>query len=422
MPRNPIRYVHQCSVRAMGLLALAISFILFTGPAARAQTSAGQVSGTVTDSSGAVVPGASVTLTNTGTGVANTMPSNGSGNFVFLNVQPGTYQLQVELQGFKPTKTEPFPVQVNQTVTRMIPIEAGVSENVTVTVEAPLLTTAAPELGTVISEKAVHDLPLNGRNFTQLLTLTPGATPVSTAQGSSVGFQDAGISAVPGSAFSKPAIHGQENRSTLYYMDGIFNTDLRGPVYGVLPIVDVMQEFKVESHNVNTEFGGVVGGVVNIASKSGTNTLHGSAWEFNRNNNLDSRDPFKDAALSKPATFKQNEFGVSGGGPIVKNRTFFYAGYEGWRYSKPPQTLAYVPTAAELGGDFTNSPLKQDLYNPFTTRPDPNRAGSFIRDRFQCDGGGNPIAPNADGSQTAGTPCNKIPGALINPQMAGILK
>src|SRR5262245_51421577 len=127
MPRNQIRYLLQRSRCAMGLLALAVLMILSTGPAVLAQTSAGQVSGTITDSTGAVVPGASVTLTNTGTGVANTAPTNGSGNFVFLNVQPGTYELAVELQGFKPTKTQPFPVQVNQTVTRMIPIEAGVS-------------------------------------------------------------------------------------------------------------------------------------------------------------------------------------------------------------------------------------------------------------------------------------------------------
>jgi len=191
MSRNHTREMVTRSIRAMGLLTLVGLCVLFGGPALYAQTSSGQVSGTVTDTSGAVVPGANVTLTNSGTRIANTAPSNGSGNFIFINVQPGTYELSVELQGFKPTKTPPFQVDVNQTVTRMIPIEVGVSESVTVTVEAPMLQTASPELGTVITEKAVHDLPLNGRNFTQLLTLTPGATPVSTAQGSSVGFQDA---------------------------------------------------------------------------------------------------------------------------------------------------------------------------------------------------------------------------------------
>src|SRR5262245_55455504 len=143
MPRNSIRHLLQRFLRMPGLLALAVLMVVSISPNLHAQTSAGQVSGTVTDSSGAVVPGASVTLTNTGTGVANTTPSNGSGNFVFLNVQPGSYELSVELQGFKPVKTPPFQVEVGQTVNRMLPIEAGVSENVTVTVEAPMLQTAA---------------------------------------------------------------------------------------------------------------------------------------------------------------------------------------------------------------------------------------------------------------------------------------
>src|SRR5258708_21722867 len=129
-------------------------------------------------------------------------------------------------------------------------------------------------------QRVVTDPPLNGRNFTQLLTLTPGATPVSTAQGSSVGVQDAGISAIPSSTFSKPAVHGQPNRSTLYYLDGIINTDLRGPVYGVLPIVDTIEEFKVQSHNDKVEYGGATGGVVSVVSKSGTHHIHGSASEF----------------------------------------------------------------------------------------------------------------------------------------------
>src|SRR5690349_3433668 len=398
-------------------------FAAFAAVPLRAQNANGEANGTIVDPSGAVLPGVTVTLTSRETGIVRTATSNASGNFVFVNVPPGTYVIAGELTGFKTVQTAPFVVGVGERVTEQVTMTVGnISEAVTVTAAPPLLRASTSELGTVIPEKAVHDLPLNGRNFTQLLTLTPGATPVSTAQGSSVGFQDAGISAVPGSSFSKPAIHGQENRSTLYYMDGIFNTDLRGPVYGVLPIIDVVQEFKVESHNTNTEFGGVVGGIVNIASKSGTNELHGSGWEFNRNNNFDARDPFKDTALNKPATFKQNEFGGSIGGPIAKNRTFFYAGYEGWRYTKPSQALAWVPSPAELGGDFTNSPLKQDIYNPFSTRANPNQAGSFIRDRFQCDASGNPIAPNADGTQAAGTACNKIPAALMNPQMVGLFK
>jgi hypothetical protein len=399
----------------------AVTALLCSTLPLRAQTSNGQANGTIADATGGVLPGVSVTLTNQGTGIARTTVTNGSGNFVFVNVPPGTYVIGAELSGFKSAQTVPFVVGVNETVTRSLSLSVGaLSEAVTVAAQSPLLRVSSSELGTVIPEQAVHELPLNGRNFTQLMTLTPGATPVSTAQGTSVGFQDAGITGIPGSSFSKPALHGQENRSTLYYLDGIFNTDLRGPVYGVLPIVDLIQEFKVEAHNQNTEFGGVTGGVVNIASKSGSNGFQGSGWEFLRNNNLDARDPFKDATAAKPATFHQNEFGMSLGGPVVKNRTFFYAGYEGWRYTKPSQALSLVPTAAELAGDFSLAVLHQDIYNPFSTRPDPARAGQFIRDRFMCDASGNPLATLSNRTQPAGTPCNKMPSSLISPQMAAL--
>jgi hypothetical protein len=265
-------------------------------------------------------------------------------------------------------------------------------------------------------------LPLNGRNFTQLLTLTPGATPVSTAQGTGISSQDAAITGIPGSSFAKPAIHGQENRSTLYYLDGVFNTDLRGPVYGVLPIVDLVQEFKVQAHNDKTEFGGVTGGVVNIVSKSGTNDLHGSGWEFVRNDAFDARDPFKESTRSSPAPYRQNEFGGALGGPIVRNRTFFYAGYEGWRYIKATGSLGLVPTDAELNGDFSQSVLKQNIFNPFSTRSDPTNPARFIRDRFMCDAAGNPLALLPNGLQPAGTPCNRIPAGVISPSVQGLLK
>ena len=166
------------------------------------------------------------------------------------------------------------------------------TEQVTVQAAAPLVETKNATLGVVIDHAKVVDLPLNGRNFTQLLTLTPGATPVSTAQGSSVGFQDAGITGIPGSSFAKPALHGQENRSTLYYLDGIFNTDLRGPVYGVLPIVDVVREFKVQSGQYDAQFGRNAGANINVVTKSGTNELHGSIYHYFRNDVLNANSFF----------------------------------------------------------------------------------------------------------------------------------
>jgi hypothetical protein len=403
-------------------------FILLAGSVGLAQSATGEVNGTVLDPTGAVVAGARVTLTNQGTKISGSAASNANGYFIFINLQPGVYVLTVERDGFKKLATAPFELAVNQTITQPMHLAVGATaETVEVRAEAPLLQLASSELGTVIPQRAVNDLPLNGRNFTQLLTLTPGATPVSTAQGSGISFQDAAISGIPNSSFSKPSVQGQPNRSTLYYLDGFINTDLRGPVYGVLPIIDTIEEFKVQSHNDKVEYGGAMGGVVSVVSKSGTNEFHGSAWEFVRNNAFDARNPFTDVSLVNgvttphgPAPFRQNEFGAAGGGPIFKNRTFFYVGYEGWRYSKPTQDTAYIPTAAELNGDFTNTKNTAQIYNPYSTF---TSGGKVFRNPFLCDATGNPLPVNAANVQTGvGTPCSKIPAALISPVMQAYLK
>ncbi len=199
-------------------------------------------------------------------------------------------------------------------------------------------------------------------------------------------FQDAGPSGIPGTAITKPSLNGQENRSTLYYMDGFINTDLRGPIYGVLPIIDLVDQFKVQSHNDKVDYGGVTGGVVNVASKSGTNQYHGDAWEFLRNDVFDARNSFTEP--TSPAAYRQNEFGATLGGPILKNKLFFYGGYEGWRYRKPSQSFQYVPTAAELNGDFSASKINQNIFNPFSAHMDAQ--GRLVRDPFA----GNMIPSN----------------------------
>jgi hypothetical protein len=346
-------------------IALAIAMVLSTTNVALGQTGAGEVSGTVVDKSGGAIGGVAVRLTNRGTNITEQVQSNSSGYYVFINVKPGAYVLSAEAQGFKKAQVPEFQLDVNQTLTENLTLEVGsVTDTVTVAAEAPLLQAASTELGTVIAQQAVRELPLNGRNFTQLMILTPGANPISTAQGSTgVGFQDAGITGIPNTAFFKVSLHGQQNRSVLYYMDGIINTDFRGSIYGVLPIIDTVSEFKVESHDAKTESGGAVGGVVDLVTKSGTNSFHGAAWEFLRNNAFDARNPF----TGPPASYHQNEFGTAGGGPIVKNKTFFYVGYEGWRYNKPTLSLALVPTAAELNGDFSKSFYTNTIYNPYST-------------------------------------------------------
>jgi hypothetical protein len=230
-----------------------------------------------------------------------------------------------------------FTVSVNQFVIRDIALSLGqVSDTVRVTAEVPLLQTSSTELGTVINNKAVEDLPLNGRNFTQLLTLTPGATPVTTAQGSGIAANARSPLSdvtIPGSPAYRPSTNGQWNRSNIYYLDGILNTDIYYSGYNILPVIGAIQEFKVQSHNDKAEYGGVLGGVVNLVSKSGTNEFHGGLWEFLRNNIFNARDPFKDAHSKSAAAFRQNQFGAAVGGPIFRNKTFFLATYEGFEES-----------------------------------------------------------------------------------------
>jgi Carboxypeptidase regulatory-like domain/TonB dependent receptor len=414
-----------------GKLAAVLLLVTLLGPASLlfGQTATGEVNGTVTDKTGGLVAGASVKLINQATRIEDRTATNSSGYFIFINVKPGTYVLRVELQGFKTEQVAPFDVGVNQTVTQDAKLDVGeVTETVEVRAEAQMLQQSSSELGTVITQRAVSDLPLNGRNFTQLLTLTPGVTPVSTSQNRSIGGVEGNVG-IPGSGFADPSFHGQENRSKLYFFDGIINTNIRGPTYIVIPNIDLIQEFKVVGHDSKSEFGGATGGVVNMVSKSGTNSLHGSAFEFVRNNAFDARNTFTDhdpvtQASTPPLGFRQNQFGVEVGGPILRDKTFISGGYDGWRYSKPTQSLFYVPTAAELNGDFSNTGLfttPRQLYNPYSTR----RVGSsFVRDPFRCDAAGAPLPVNAQNqqSQATGTPCNKIPPSLIFAPMQQFFK
>jgi hypothetical protein len=349
------------------VLAVMTCFLLFAPAAAHAQTATGQVNGTVTDASGGALVGAKVRLVNQGTNVVAQTETNATGYYLFLNVQPGSYALSVEMAGFKGARLPALDIAVNQAITQNVRLDVGpTSDSVTVTAETPLLQQSSSELGSVIAEKAVQELPLNGRNFTQLLILTPGAIPVSTSQGSGISATDGGMTGIPGSGLFKPSLHGQQNRSSSFFMDGIINTDFRISNYGALPIIDTVEEFKVQSHNEKTEYGGVLGGVVNLVSKSGTNSFHGSAWEYVRNNAFDARNPFTDLSGPPPA-YRQNEFGAAVQGPIFKNKTFFSAGWESWRYTRPSSSLLLVPTPAELSGDFSRSAYANPIYDPTST-------------------------------------------------------
>jgi hypothetical protein len=296
-------------IRLAILAALFAACIASLATLASAQSSSSSVNGIVTDQIGAVVPEARVTLKNVDTNVLRVTVTNNSGAYVFTAIPPARYTLTFTAPTFQTEAISTFEVAVAQAVTINATLHTGsVTESVTVEAAGTQVESSTAQLGTVIDEKAVNNLPLNGRNFTQLLTLTPGVTPVSTGQNSSAG--NTAVTAASTTSYSFPSINGAGNRSTIYLIDGVNDNSAWYNTYAVPPIIDTIQEFKINSHN-DAVYGGSLGGVVNIVTKSGTNSFHGSAWEFIRNNSFDAK-PY----ISAPPSYHLNTFGGQMGGPI----------------------------------------------------------------------------------------------------------
>ena len=389
-PSKPLGQVQRTSVFWLTVMILVASFVAFpTG--VKAQRSTASINGTVRDSSGAVVPDATVVLQNVQTGIKQTVAANATGDYVILNILPGNYTLEVTSKGFVTVKQNQFTLVVNQTATFDFQLTVGSAlQTITVQATAARLEASTAELGAVVSQREVNDLPLNGRNFTQMLSLAPGVSPVNVSQNAG------GFGTSPIGTFEFPAVNGQTNRSNLFMLDGIMDLGSYTSTYGAAPVLDDIQEFKLQSHNDEAQFGGALGGIVNVVTKGGGNQFHGSGWEFVRNDALDSRNFF----ASTVAPFKQNQFGGTIGGPVIlpgyngRNRTFFFASYDGFRKHSPSEALYRVPTAAELSGDLSD--LGTTIYNPFSTRPDPANPGLLLRDPF---------------------PNSQIPSNLISPNM-----
>jgi hypothetical protein len=389
-------------MRTAGFLSF---LILLLAGSATAQVSSASVNGVIRDPNGAVIPGATIVLTSVDTSVERTSVSNGSGAYVFLDITPGRYTVAASAQGFNPQKFAEFVLAVSQIATYDFSLTVGTqTQVVTVQGTAAQLDLTSASLGTVIQTKQVNDLPLDGRNFTSLLSLTPGVVPIMVGQ--SAGMQNGGgfgAAVAIGSDYSFPAINGQTNRSDFFLMDGLYDYGALESTYAVAPIIDAIQEFKVVSHTDDAEFGSVLGGVVNVVTKTGTNSLHGAAWEYLRNTVFDARNYFLPVGQAKPA-YHQNQFGGSVGGPVLipklyngRNKTFFFGAYQGFRYSKPEDTDLLVPTAAELSGNEADNAQPQ-IYNPYETTAVGN---SFTRPAF---------------------PGNQIPAALINQSMVAYAK
>jgi len=385
-----MRHTFQVTARFSLFFALLFGIVLLLSPSsAAAQLSSAAINGMVRDTTGAVVNGADIVLRDVSTGTERKAASNTAGNFAFIDVAPGSYTLAVSKPGFSTARQTAFVLYVNQTATFNFALAVGSQvEQVTVAANDTQLETSTENLGTVINGAAVNALPLNGRNFTQLLTLTPGSSRADTGQGSGGG------NAILIGSFGFPAVNGQMNRSNLFLLDGIVDQQFWFSEYAVPPIVDAIGEFKVQSHNDQSQFGGVMGGVVNVVTKSGTNHFHGDAWEFLRNDAFDARNPL----LPSKTPLKQSVYGVTIGGPVRlphddgRNRTFFFGAFEGTRINSANELLYDVPTTAELNGNFEG--ISQQLYNPYTTTPDANHPGEYLRSPFVGNDISSAIDPN----------------------------
>jgi len=326
----------------------------FISPAIKAQEASANINGVVKDPTGAAVANAQVALTSVGTGVVRTTSTNSDGIYVFLNIIPGGYTMRVSAPGFSTVTQPETTLEVNQTATFDFHLKVGAAQDsITVNAISATVETSTSELGTVVAPNEVSDLPLNGRNFTQLLTITAGVANVNRDQSAGGGGGWAGNSI---GSFSFPAVNGARNRSNLFLLDGANDLNTMLGMYNYSPIVDDIDEFKTQGHNDLAEYGGVAGGIVSVVTKSGTNQYHGALWEFLRNEQMDARGYFEAARTP----LRQNQYGASGGGPITipklyngKNKSFVFGAWEGYRQRTAQETGALGPTAAERTGDFS---------------------------------------------------------------------
>jgi len=376
----------------------------------------GSLAGTVSDKTGSVVAGATVKITSQGTGVTREVKTDGSGHYVAPFLPVSIYTIRVESQGFQITEQKDIRLQVDEQREVDFALNpASVSQTVEVSATEVSVETANPTLGQVITAEQVADLPLNGRDFVQLATLIPGVTQ-ETNPGSF--FNNGPSSEVSTRGTYSLSVGGSRAQETDWLYDGNDNNELTAGGIAILPSIDAIQEFKVLTYNYSAEYGTRAGPTVLITTKSGSNKFHGSLFEFLRNTSLDAKNFF---AVTKDK-FNLNQFGGSLGGPIQKDKTFFFADYQATRKRRGVAGNGLVPTSAMLTGDYTLDPLGGARPGTFDGSKNANGfadinspyPGPFTFFPFECDSSGNPIAPNPDGSQTGGTPCNKIPAAMFD--------
>jgi hypothetical protein len=335
-----------------------LSFLLALcfAPTAFAQTHRASIRGTISDPNKAVIPGATVTVSSEATNEIRTVVSGSAGEYGISSLPPGTYRVEVEVGGFR-KYARVVTLQVDQEARLDASLEVSTVQTDTILIaEAPsLLNQDSPALGTVIEERQITELPLDGRNFLELALLAPGAAPAAPGSAGSVRGDF---------AFSA---NGAREDSNNFLLDGVYNLDPKLNGFGVRPPVDGIQEFKISTNSYDASFGRNAGAQINVVSKSGSNTLHGTLYEFHRNAAFDARNFFAPADQPDPK-YIRNQFGFSLGGALRRDRTFFFGDYEGTRTREGITRITNVPTLAERNGDFSQS-LFARPFNPFTQQP-----------------------------------------------------
>ena len=330
------------------LPALLVIFLL--GSVAAWASITGSISGIVSDASGSVVPNVSVTATNTDTGVRSVVQTDGSGFYNFPNLPIGNYDVAVQQTGFKTYTKTGIHIDANSAIRLDVKLEVGtVTEKVTVTTDAVQVETQSTQMGEVINSQKMTAMPLNGRDFTDLLNLQPGVVPSQYAA-QSTGLDDRTVSGSGSLNAGNQSINGQREAANGFMINGANVNEGKNNGTAVIPNLDSIEEFRIITNNFDAEYGNYSGGQINVVTKSGANQFHGDAFEFNRNTAFNAKDWFA------PSIGKliQNQFGGTFGGPIKRDKTFFFADYQGTRLIAGPTSSVFVPTVADRNGDLTD--------------------------------------------------------------------
>ena len=344
-------------------MLLSLACIALSAGLLVAQTFFGSIVGTITDSSGASVVSAKVALTSTATGERRATTSGADGNYQFVNLIPGVYRVDVENAGFKHLTRDSIEIQVQATVRVDGVMQLGdVGQTVEVGAQIPLLQTETYALGTVVDQRKVQEMPLNGRNVLNLVTLVPGVVAQGSALANPTGLNI--------NSFGNYQINGAIAGQNATFLDGV-TLNVKTNFVAILPTQDAISEFKVQTNGVGPEFGRIAGGVINLTSKSGTNQFHGSGYEFLRNKVLNANNFFNNSSGAPRPAFTQNQYGANIGGPVKKDKTFFFFSWEGFRLRQGQPFLLPVPTAQQRAGDFSNTRTANGalttIFDPATT-------------------------------------------------------